>query len=253
MTLFNSPTPPTPLSDLADLLRPTPTLPQTAASYRHGRRPRSQADPIGLAGLPGDRGDLDALLVDLCRRLRAAGSVGLSGRRLADDLELPDTRCLRHLIAYGHVHHRIRQIVGVPGQGYVWGDANPELYRTQAAACHQMGRCHLFLSMLYRRRPAATQMAQLVLDFVRHGDDGSAGPGEQQRRQPDELSAMMASEGVQVGDVIDALISQLASTDDGREILRRVGDRHAEVLIPAERLATARAALAQLQSALSES
>lgn len=241
------------LGDLSDLLRPTPQLPDSAAPYNRRTRRRAQADPLGRGGLPDTRTGLDHLLVDLCRRLRAAGPPGLGGRRLAEDLQLPDTRALRYLVAYGHVHHRIRQIVGIPGHGYVWGDASPEIYRTQAAACHQMGRCHLFLSMLYRRRPAAVQMAQLVLDFVRHGDEEARSSGGQSARQPDELSAMMASEGVQVGDVIDALITQLASTDDGRDVLKRVGDRHADVLIPADRLQAARDALATLQSALGES
>jgi hypothetical protein len=254
-TLFDDGAVPSPLPALADLLRPTPQLPATAEPYVRRRRPRAQADPLGLAGMPDTRADLDELLLDLCRRLRAAGPRGLRGRRLVEDLGLPDTRALRHLIAYGHVHHRIRQIVGVPGTGYVWGDAAPEIYRSQADAAHQMGRCHLFLSMLYRREPAATQMAQLVLDFVRHGDgdEEARASGESPRPRGDELSAMMASEGVQVGDVIDALITQLSSTDDGRQVLQRVGDRHADVLIPADRLQAARTALAELQSVLGES
>jgi hypothetical protein len=205
--------------------QPTPHLPGTGAGY--GKDPRVAADPIGRAGLPSTREGLNALLLDLCRRLISAGGSGLGGRRLALEMNLRGTRALRLLVAYGHVHHRLRQIVGVPGLGYKWGDFWPQIYKTMAAQARQMGRCFFFNSALYSHRPPAIEAAQLVLDFV-----GQA--GDQSKPARDELSVMMAAENVGIEDVLSAVMELLADSHAGRAALVRVGRKHAQVLLPTD-------------------
>src|ERR1035437_2575733 len=92
-------------SALADdaFLKPTPGLPLGA--YLSGED-RTPADPMGMRGLPNLRSELNALLIQLCRRVIAAGPRGITGSRLATELCLHGTRPIRLLAAYGHVHHR---------------------------------------------------------------------------------------------------------------------------------------------------
>ena len=218
--------PSTATAEPAYRLLPTPKLPATAAGY--GGRRREPADPVELRGLPRTRGELDRLLRSLCDRLIAALGDGLRGTELVVELELTGTRALRLLVAYGHVHHRLRQIVGVPGDGYVWGDCRPQIYAEMTGHARRMGRCWLFNATLYGRKPALVEAAQLVFDWV----GGVPGEGREPRR--DELAALMATEGVGVEQLLGTLVSRLSKTDEGRQVLGRIGERHASVLLPAE-------------------
>jgi len=209
------------------VLKSTSHLAAHAKEYEREHNPRPSADPIGLGGLPDRREDLDELLLELCRRLIATGARSTSGKRLVEEFNgrLRDTRSLRELVAYGHVHHRLRQIVGVPGSGYVWGDCNPIVYETMSVNARKMGRCFLFNSALYKCRPLAVEAAQLLLDFAapdRQGDQG------------DELSALMAAEGVGIEQVLGTVVEMLSASDQGRQTLRSLGRRHAGVLIDPE-------------------
>jgi hypothetical protein len=198
------------------------------AAYTNQRR--VPGDPLGKHGLPSDRVGLDEMLVDLCRRLISAGHLGVRGRQLAEEMHLQNTRSLRLLVAYGHVHHRLRQIVGVNGKGYVWGPFQPTVYLTMALHAKKMGRDFFFNSTLYGKSAPQVQAAQLLLDFV-----GTDQPGP-----PDELSVLMSSHNVTIEQVINSLVDLVKDTDKGRQVLRRVGDRHASVLLPAEKVAALR-------------
>jgi len=208
-------------------LRPRPQLPASAAEYKRGRnrRRREPADPIGLEGLPETRGQLDNLLVALCGRLMAAGGEFVKGRRLVAELEMRHTRALRLLAAYGRVQHRLRQIVALPGLGYVWGDDRVGIYGQAARCARRMALCHLYLGSLFRKRPAQIELAQMVLEFT------GQTPLPQER---DELEAWMAAEQVQPGQVLDAVIESFGRTEAGRHALHQAARKHAELLISAE-------------------
>lgn len=234
--------------ELADVIKPLAgLLADNAADYTRGRD-RPPADPLGRAGLPQRRDRLNDRLLELCQRLWTAGGETISGVRLVEELDLHDTRALRLLVAYGHVHHRIRQIVGVPGAGYLWGDCRAGAYRQAGAMSKRMGLCFLFNAALYSKKPPAVMAAQMVLDLGR--SDSDRRPGEKDKGN-DELDAWLAAEKVTPGDVIDALVAEMQRTPDGLTALADIGRRHAEVLVSAEaiddvlaRLDDARAMLA---------
>jgi len=218
-------------------------LAEHAKEYR--KRPRPAADPIGMAGLPETRDGLDRRLADLCKRLMAGTGGFIKGRRLAEDLALEDTRALRLLAAYGHVHHRIRQIVGIAGTGYCWGDSPfvpADVYWTASGQARAMGRAHFFLAAIYGHRPAHVELAQLCLNLVE--------PEPDQRR--DELAAMLAADGVGTEELLDGMLSLLRAKPDGREILARIGSRHREVLLPAETIEEIQKHLAAVQAVLGQ-
>jgi len=148
---------------------------------------------------------------------------------------------LRLLVAYAHVHHRIRAIVGVPGSGYCWGPNRDKVYEVMAAHARRMGRCFFFSAALYGRGTPAVEAAQMVLDFV-----STRQPSGQ---TPDELASMMQAEGVKVEHVLSAIIDHLAETPDGRKALKVVGAKHESVLVSQDVLARAEQSLA---SALSD-
>lgn len=227
---------------MAGLLKPTPELAGRASAYGDERRDRPHADPLGLGSLPDTREDLNRLLLDLCRRLASAGGRNITGKHLVAELGLPDTRSLRLLVAYGHVHHRIRQIVGTPGSGYCWGDCRPGAYGDMAAASRRMGICFLFNASLYSRKPPAVEMAQMALDFT----EQSAQAGK--ARTADELTAWLSTEGVTHADLIDAMVEMFAASDAGREALRRAGRKHRGVFLPAETLIRLERQLRDLQT-----
>ena len=121
------------------------------------------ADCLGLRGLPSVRAELDALVEQVCHRLRIAGEKGLRGRQLAEELNLTGTRALRLLVAYAQVGLGRTEIVGVPGAGYVWGPAAPAARATMARSAHKMGLDWLRKSRDYSH-PAGRQ---LELGFAR--------------------------------------------------------------------------------------
>jgi len=209
-------------------LSPTPHLPDRAALYhtnKSARRPSS--DPIGLCGLPDNRRELNQLLVELCRRLLAAEGRRVRGPRLAESLGLAGCRALRKLVAYGHVQHHLRQVVGLPGQGYCWAPlAAGDVYRAASRQAARLGECHFFLATLYGRQPPATQIVQLIFDFARPVPPAEDAP----------LRALLAARGVGPEQLADAMIQQLRETPRGRQILHRLGRRHHDVLLPADTL-----------------
>lgn len=207
-------------------IKPTPGLP--AGAYLSGED-RKPADPIGMRGLPNLRSALNALLVQLCRRVISAGPRGVTGSRLATELCLHGTRPIRLLVSYGHVHHRIRELVGLPGSGYFWGSLNAALYGSMREHAKRMGRAWFFLSSLYGRGSTAVEAAQLMLDFVSHAGDQAGCQGTPPR---DELEILMASEGVKIEHVLSAIMDQLTETEDGRQALAQIGRAHAQVLLP---------------------
>jgi len=143
---------------------PSRALAERADDYGPGadRLRRPPADPLGQRGLPDTRTELDALLADLCERLRVAGERGLPGPQLARELGLPGTRALRLLVAYGRLQRQVHQLVGIPGGRYYWGDARPELYERAIQDNERRGLDHLAIAGVHRRRPGG----QLALDFV---------------------------------------------------------------------------------------
>lgn len=197
-----------------------------AAEYGQDGRTRPAADPLGMRGLPDRRDALDGLWRGLCDRLAAIGPRAIEGRALVVQMGLRDTRALRLLVAYGRVWHHEHKIVGVAGSGYLWGGDDPKVYKAAAEDARRRGRCYLFLSALFRRQGSAMAIAQLALDAVGHGA-GEAGP------PADDLAALVAAEGVRIGDVLGALIGVLSETPDGREVLQQVASEHAAVLLPA--------------------
>ena len=201
-------------------------LPPHARQYCKGGRARLGGDPLGLDGFPRHRAALDFMVRQLCRLLRAGET--WTGRLLAERVfHADDTRRVRHLVAYARVHHHIHQIVGLPGSGYVWAEADSQEGRKQLAAAvataTRMGRCFFYIAALHRRQGTAMAAVQMVLDFM--GDH----PAD---RQPDELAALVASEGASVEGFLDAFVGTLAKTDKGRAALAGVGARHAAVLLP---------------------
>lgn len=228
------------MDDFRKLLRPTDHLPAGAECYL--RMKRRAADPLGMAGLPATRAELDDLVVRLCQRLWSAGTMKIPGDKLAAELGLHDTRALRELTAYAHVHHRIRAVVGVPGSGYCWGANDPDVYEIMARQTMQMLRCFGFLSTLYGKGTPAVEACQLIFNFVEDaGGDAT---------NPDPLGILMRAEGVRVEDVLSAIISKLSETPDGRRSLQVIGERHSQVLVSTTVLANAEQAMQTALSAL---
>jgi len=193
-------------------------------------RDRPKGDPIGRRGLPSGRIALDGLLARLRILLVAAGSEGIQGERLAAALELAKgTRALRALVAYGQVHHHIHQIVGVPGKGYFWGDCVEGLYKRMARSCEKFGRDYFYKGALMKRQGLAMATVQMVFNFMEHEVPAA-------RRFNDDLAALVASEGVTVADVMNAMVGSLRETPEGRAVLADVGRKHADVLVAAETL-----------------
>lgn len=219
-TLFDNQAAEQPATDRRGLLKPTPHLASRASAYAADGKRRPAADPIGMSGLPDTRSGLNGLLLELCERLASAGGRDLAGKRLVEELRLRDTRCLRLLVAYGHVHHRLRQIVGTPGSGYCWGDLRPESYGDMAAASRRMGLCFLFNASLYSRRPAAIEMAQLTLDLAERST------GAKPTEKTDELTGWLTLEGATHTDLIEAMVELFAKTQTGREALQNAGRNH---------------------------
>ena len=208
---------------------------------RKRRAERTPGDPLGQRGLPETRYGLDFLAQDLCRRLQAAGSTGIRGRQLVAELALQDTRALRLLVAYARVHKHVHQIVGVPGSRYFWGDCFEKgLYKQAIADCQRRGRCYFFIAALHGRQGTAMAAAQMVFDWFEQQVPPEA-------RRSDDLAALVAAEGVGVADVLDAIITRLAATAEGKKALADVGQRHAQVLLPAEVLARLATKLADLR------
>jgi len=213
--------------------RSTINLPDKADAYRgRNRIKRHPADPLGLAGFPDTRRALDAMVLMLCSDLRITGGRVLAGVEIARRLfDGDDTRRVRHLVAYARVHKRIHQIVGTPGSGYVWADpateAGCDLLATAIDSATQMARCFLFIAALHRRQGGTMAAVQMVFDFMQHNVP-------EDERRSDDLATMFAAENVSIAGFVDALITQLAKTDEGKAALAAAGAKHAQYLITAE-------------------
>jgi len=218
----------------------TSKLPQHFRQYAAEGLDRLGADPLGLSGFPRSRPALDFMVRQLRELLTAGGTWngGVLARRIFGD---GDTRKVRHLVAYARVHHHVHQIVGLPGSGYTWAEADTEEGRKQlaraVATATRMGRCFLYIASLHRQQGTAMAAVQMVLDFMgEHAGDPKS----------DELAALVASEGASVEQFLDAFVGTLAKTDKGRATLAGVGARHAAVLIPKDLL---QGVAAQLEAA----
>lgn len=206
-----------------------PRLAGRAATYRGDRGSRPPADPIGQRGLPEYRGDLDRLVTSLCDRLNGAGSIGVRGKQLVEELRLRDARALRLLVAYTRVHQHNRNIVGVPGCRYYWAPAVPKLVARMIRDARWRARCYFKIAAVLEGHGVASSMVQLMFDFM-----GENVPPE--KRRADDLAALMAAEGVTPETFLDVLVGRLAETDEGKKALAGVGAKHAAVLLPAETL-----------------
>jgi len=170
-------------------------LADRAADYGPDR-PRPAGDPLGERGLPLDRPALDALVTGLCDRLQVAGPDGVKAGMLVASLGVRDSRSLRLLVAYARVHHRRREIIGVPGDRYYWGPWVPETARREARRQERMGRCAFFTAALLRGGSSAAALAQLTLGLVRRGDG-------------DDLAALVEREGLTLRDLIAEMASRI--------------------------------------------
>lgn len=231
--------------------RMMPVIDSSRPTLRDDPHQRAAGDPLGLRGLPESRGELDEKLRDLCRTLIYARGEFLTGPWIVRRIGLRDTRALRLLVAYGRVHHRIRQVIALPGAGYCWGEYRPDLYDSCASQARRMGLCHLFIAGLLKRRPPAVEFAQLALDFVRE-----SGKRPDHTVPADELAVWMSAEDLTAADVLDAMIQAFGATDEGRAALAQAGRKHAAMLLPpetrrriAEHLAAAQQAINDLPTA----
>jgi len=120
------------------------------------------ADCLGKRGLPAVRAELDALVDDLCSRLRAAGAGGLRGRQLAAEMALTGTRALRLLCRYAIYAKGETSIIGLPGTGYKWSENCPGAAARMAKHSRSMGLRWLGRSSAYKR---ACTGRQLQLEF----------------------------------------------------------------------------------------
>ena len=206
-----------------------------SSAYGRGRdkRERPQADPLGRDGFPDYREDLDHMVVVLCDLLAGEAPAWISGKRLSLLFWPHDrtgaTRSLRLLTAYARVHRHKHQIVGLPGQGYVWADehtqAGREILQRAVAMSTRMGRCFFYTAALHRRQGIAMAAVQLVFDFMEH---------QRADRPNDDLAALFASEGTSIQDFLDRFVAELARSEEGRQVLRETGRRHASVLVSAD-------------------
>ncbi len=208
------------------LIHPTPNLPSTAAEYGHGRRTRVGADPIGLSGLPATREGLNARLLELCNRLAAIGGLRVNAQRLVEEMELSGDRTLRLLMAYGHVHHRIRELVGIEGVGYCWGADNPDAIAQAARIAKRKGLCYMFLSSLYGKQSLAVQLVQMALNF-RKADGQADG-------QADELDVWVAAENVTPATLVESFVSALSETPEGVDALQQAAHKRPGIFLSKE-------------------
>jgi hypothetical protein len=227
----------------SSLIKPTPNLPFDASAYRHANVKRISADPIGKGGLPDTRDGLNARLLELCNRLAAAGGAIVGAAQLCEEMALPADRSLRYLVAYGHVHHRIRELVGIEGVGYTWGGINTGAIEQAAAIARRKGLCSMFSASLYSHQPAAVQLAQLALDFKRDAmaSDDSA-----------PIDAWMAGEDMTPGRIVEAFVDLLAATPEGVAALQAAAVRRPGVFMDRaviEKLRQQAAGLLELLSA----
>lgn len=184
--------------------------------------PRPQADPLGERGLPRTRAGLDAKLYELIERIKAAGVGGINGRDLALDLGLRDARAVRLLVAYARVHNHVHQIIGMPGNGYMWGDLKPDIYAHAIADSQRRARCYFYTATLLKRQGVAMSAAQMVFDFM----EASPHAGDS-----DDLAALVAAEGTSVADFLDAFITKLGQTAGGKAALAAIGKKHSQLLM----------------------
>jgi len=176
---------------------------------------------------------LHAYVVDLCRRTQTAGKAGISGHRLAEGLQLRSTRELRKLVAYARVAYGIEEVVGIPGSGYFWGPADPEIYKTAAGHAQRMGRDWMFLGALYGEGSAETNLAQMFLDFASSaGQKAAAGLAPEGPGGRDDLAELMERRNVSVGAVLDRILEFMSEHPDvyGEE-LRQIGRKHGPALV----------------------
>ena len=204
---------------------------ETADQYDRGVLHRPAADPLGMRGLPATRAALDAKLYDLIDALKGAGREGVGGADLAARLGLEGTRALRLLAGYARVHFCVHQVVGIPGEGYCWGDARPEAYARSIDDNTRRARCHFYIAALLKRQGTAMAAAQLVFDFF-DANIGKSGPAG--GRTADDLAALVAAEGVSLSEFLDAFLQSLGATPEGRKVLSEAGKKHAGLLLSRE-------------------
>jgi hypothetical protein len=223
-------------------------LADSEREYSSGAMRRPPADPLGMRGLPAERMWLDALAAEMSRRVESMGGRPLTGRRLATELAeyaagtagMPpcclDTRSVRLLTRYVHVHLGDARVVGIPGSGYYWGPAAPGVVARAIADSRRRGRSAFYRASILHGSGTPAALAQLVFDFMGAGQAGD-------RQIDDELAALVAVQGVTMADAMSAMVERMAGTDAGRRALAEIGRRHADVLVPAEALTAIQASL----------
>lgn len=190
-----------------------------ASAYERGQMDRPQGDPLGLRGLPRHRAGLDGLVRDLVATLQAAGH--LRSCQLVAALGIDDARALRLLVAYTRVHHGRHEIIGIPGEGYLWGES-PEAQLLAAKKARRMARCYLFISTLHQRQGVAMSAVGMLFDMMEYRVD---------RRPGDDLSALLAADGASIADALEVFLRELAKTDDGQKVIADVVARNREIVL----------------------
>ena len=213
------------------------TLAMSDVEFRKVVAKLGGAHKIFTRGLPDTMAGLVALAGELCRRLRAVGEGTISGKRLAADLGLVNARALRQLVAFIRVAWGLQEIVGIPGHGYCWGPADPDVYARLARHAQRMGRDWLYIAALYGEGDADFNVAQMMLEFASTAHQRTAlglgdGAGDA------GLADLAERKGVSLGGLIDRMLEFMSAHPQvyGKD-LERVGRKHAKALVSAEILA----------------
>ena len=197
-------------------------------------------------GLPSSDAEVAGLVRELAARLRAAAPGIISGGRLAEALALPDTRALRGLVAYARFGHGIREIVGIPGRGYLWAGGDKAVLQAQSDLADRMGRCWFAISAQAAEGGAEIAMAEQLLRWFPAALERAGGPGP----PADDLADVMARDRATGGGLLDRLLQHMTAHRDvyGAD-LERVVSRHGAILVRAETLVHARQAMADAMAA----
>lgn len=215
-----------------ELMRDTSHLPASLAEQVQSHAPRARADAIGARGLPDRRYDLDELVVRYVAWLIAEPDI-VRGRDVAAELGLPGTRAVRALTAYARVHHRIADLVGLPGAGYCWAHNVPRSRDRAARAARRNGLDDLFLAALYEGRRPGAAIGQMALRFT-----GSL-PAEVDEDTGEAVAyatVAAADHGETLTAMLVDLVSELRQHEAGRRALAVAGEAHRDVLVPVETL-----------------
>jgi len=204
-------------------------LPDTIWPYVRHERTRPSWDPIGLRSLPATRTGLDGLVDELKSLLQGHGVPEITPRCMTGDqvaralfLHRGGPRAVRALVTYAQVHWREWRIVGVPGHGYFWGPAHPDLYAGAVSEARRRGRAAFARAALMSEGSAQQSIAQLAFNFMMPPGPDETPAGEHE----DLLNAMVDRDagGGHLRKVLGEFLAQVGQTRIGREALQNALD-----------------------------